>query len=134
MKRYLTTVVAALLAISVAQAAIAADVCVADGAQQFIFKKVKKLKAGAVVPLTGVHLNGALVVPFSGSAVMKADGVTVQAGIFVHTGPAGTNFTMGWTTTTALAGFASYDNNGDYLTDSGPLVLTTVDCSTIVIP
>jgi len=122
----------ALLAVVHATDSWAKDVCVSDGSNTFIFKKVKTLRPGNAVPLVGIYQALGRATTFDGSAVMRADG-SIAAGIFVHTLADDTgNFTMEWITDPSLAGVAKFDHNGDHESD-GTLDLRVVDCSRIVL-
>jgi hypothetical protein len=123
------------VAFSIAAPTLAKDTCLSDGSNTYIFKKVKKLKAGRAVSLQGIFLEGGgQAAPFDGSAMMLGDGVTVRVGVFVHSLALGTNnFTVEWTTTTDFTGTADFDNDGNFVS-SGTLNLSTVDCKTVTIP
>jgi hypothetical protein len=136
MKRSLTIVLAAFIAVVGAHAAHANDLCLsaAPAPDRFIIKKAKKLKANSAVALNGIWFAGMSSAPFNGSAIMKADGTTVRAGIFVHSLAVDpVNFTVEWTTDATFAGTANYDANGDFMADA-TLTLAAVDCSTLTAP
>ena len=129
---------AALLVLLLAPAAFAKNLCLTtpEGANVFVFEGFKKPAPGKSVPLRGVWYDPiGLVAPFDGSAMMRSDKTTVVAGIAVHamTISGGPNFTMEWVTTTALAGEAPFDSNGDFKHD-GALSLSVKDCKTVAIP
>jgi len=100
----------------------------------FVFRDVKPLAAGGVIPLDGLFFTAARKLePVHGSAVMAADG-SVRIGLFVHSSAASTNdFTMSGIAASDFSGTLNYDTNGDFVPD-GTLVMTATDCTTIVIP
>ena len=117
--------------------AYAKDLCIGDPGTLIRFSKVKLPKtAGSATTLqgSGVFISGAVNV-ITGAAVRLTDG-TIQLGLMSHgKGGAGLNdYTLGGIVDDTLAGTLNYDNAGDYNKDSGTLVFTVIDCSTIVFP
>ena len=111
----------------------AKDICTTDGSNAFVFKSVKNLRPGGVIPLLGTFRAANRTVNFDGSAAMRPDG-SIIAGIFVHSLADNTNnFTLEWTTDATLAGTAKFDGNGDHQSD-GTLELRSVDCKSLSIP
>lgn len=120
----------------VAQAA-AKDVCLTDQFNtSYVFRKVKKLKAGVAVPLTGFRvLLNQDVLPIEGTAMMKSDG-TVVAGMTVHgfLTAQGGDLLVRWTAADAsLAGSGVYDLS-PLDGPEGGFTFTSVACSTVTIP
>jgi hypothetical protein len=125
-----------LVLLTVATAPVwARDLCIGDGSSTFVFRKVKTLRPGGAIALTGLYFNGFTTVPVEGGATMRSDG-TVAAGVFVHSADGGLarNSTLEWVTNSTLAGTVPYDNDGDFLADDGVLNLSVIDCKMIVLP
>ena len=116
-------------------AALAGDKCVKDAfGNLLLFKKVKILRPGGVVALTGMFISGTSA-PLTGAAVMRADG-TVRIGVFLHTldPTLGTvNATYEWTADADFAGAGVFDSDGDYVSN-GAISFLAYDCKTIPIP
>lgn len=111
------------------------DLCVTDGPNTFVFRKVQRLEPGGAISVQGIwRSSGTRALPFHGGAIMASDG-TVRLGLFVHsTADGGTNdFTLSGETDTLFAGILSFDNDGDFV-PNGSLTLQSVDCATIAIP
>ena len=117
--------------------ASAKDVCLKDQFNNsYVFRKVKTLRAGAAVPLTGFEVLLNLdVLPIEGTAMMRTDG-TVIAGMTVHgqLTAQGVDALVRW-----FASDATLAGSGDY--DLSPLdgpeggyTFTSVDCATVAIP
>jgi hypothetical protein len=117
-------------------AALAADKCLKDAfGNLLVFKRVKILRPGGAVALTGMFISGAVSSPLTGAAVMRADG-TVRVGVFLHTlhPTLGTvNATYEWTADADFAGAGVFDTDGDYLSN-GAISFLTYDCKAFPIP
>lgn len=115
--------------------AAAKDICLTDGSSHYVFKKVKTLHPGAAVPLTGyvVFKNGFDTYPLTGTAMMKQDGTVVAGVTALELGGPGTSTILLWYGDTSLAGSGYYDKSPFSGVDGG-VDLTSVDCSTIVVP
>jgi hypothetical protein len=135
--RFGVCILSAALAAS-AVPATAKDICVSDGAHRHKFKGVKSLKKpGSISALTGLFINGDLVAPSSGTAIVRGDGA-VLIGITVHaadTDPTGTGVEF----TFQMLGDASFTASGSYRYADDPEIgslasWTPIDCKTIVVP
>jgi hypothetical protein len=121
--------------------ALAKDICVQEFpfGLTYVFSKVKTLRPGRVVPLTGarVFAIGSNVVPVDGTAVMRADG-TVNIGVLVHNmspslSQPTNSFLVSMEADGAFTGTGTIDGDGDFQAD-GPVTWTAVDCASITIP
>jgi hypothetical protein len=132
-----------LLGLSPASA-LAKDICVHEVpvGLTYLFSKVKTLRPGRVVPLTGTRIFaiGSNAVPVHGSALMRTDGKVV-IGVVVHNmspllGASSSNFLVSMETDADFTGSGTLDADGDFTADLqlGPVTWTSVDCSTIAIP
>lgn len=114
----------------------AKDVCLKDNFNDFyVFSKAKLPKAGKTVPLSGMYIQSPHQgQPFAGSATRDKSGAAMRVGIFVQSMIVSNNITVEWTATPSTwAGAGVFDNTGDYNSD-GAMVLTAVNCNTVVIP
>jgi hypothetical protein len=121
-----------------AGSAAAGNVCLADDSSgKYIFSKLKlPKKPGTATTLQGVRIQGGLgPFPFTGAATMTTGG-SLHVAIVVHPYAAFSNeLAMGWIPTdSTLAGTAFYDSDADGYKDNGDLILTSVDCDTVVVP
>lgn len=130
----------AVLALS-ASLASAKDICVVDpNLGSFVFKKVKALKPGGTIPLTGIGTAiPTAAFPVYGSAMMNSDGsakfAIFSASMSPGACPVGCN-----NVTETLASVdgsfnatGNFDFTGDGIAD-GATSWTVVDCSTITLP
>ncbi len=128
---------ALLIVAGFATQAAAKDVCLTDQFNtSYVFRKVKKLKAGVAIPLTEFRLLvNQDVLPIEGTAMMKTDG-TVVVGMTVHgLGTAqAADVLVRWTAADAsLAGSGLYDVS-PLDGPEGGITFTSVDCGTVAIP
>ena len=94
-------------------------------------------KPGSISALTGLFINGSLVAPSTGTAIVRGDG-SVRIGITVHgadTEPTGTDVDFVFT----MLGDASFAASGSYRYADDPsngslASWTPIDCKTIVVP
>lgn len=124
-----------LLATALAGHAAAKDVCLTDGSSHYVFKKVKALKPGGAVPLTGyiVFKNNFDVFPLEGTAMMKSDGTVVAAIACLELGGPGYSTIIKWNADTTFAGDGLYDV-APFDSADGGTTFTTVDCHTVTVP
>jgi len=120
---------------------LAKDICVQEFpfGLTYLFSKVKTLRPGRVIPLTGTRIFaiGSNAVPVHGAALMRTDG-TVDVGVVVHNmspslSQPTSNFLVSMETDAAFTGTGTLDGDGDFQAD-GPVTWTSIDCSTIAIP
>jgi hypothetical protein len=119
-------------------AAQAKDVCVEQGTERLVFKKVKALKKpGTIVPLNGVYIEtGGLggVGVMSGTAFVRSDGEVVF-GVYINgTYTAGVG--LGYDITINMIGAPTFDADGYYVRN-GALTSdswTPIDCKDVVLP
>jgi hypothetical protein len=134
--RVIATLLAATAVMTLASpsTASAKDICLSEANEaELVFSKVKALKPGGAVALTGTWIFNGNSWPMSGSAIMRTNGAVL---IQVFVGTAGAN-DMGqrvqWVGDSSFAGEADYDSDGDNTPD-GALTLTALDCETVVFP
>lgn len=136
-------ILASLLLVAFASSAWAKDICVSDSATgQHVFRKVKGLKPGGAIPLTGFTVFFGQLLPLTGTAVMSSTG-SVRIGVMVHamSGVDGQNglYETVENADATFAGSGVWDNGDhdtqtrDYMGDQA-LTWTSIDCSTVVIP
>lgn len=136
MKRY-RALLTVLLSTGLAGAAAAKDICLVNGGsgETLVLRKVKKLKAGGTIPLSGMFISAGVFGACDGAAAMNSAGNSVSVGVFCHTLLLGNDFSWAWTATDAtLTGTGDRDTNGDNNPDGSPITIDTIDCSTITIP
>jgi hypothetical protein len=76
--------VALVVGLAAPYAAQAKDVCVEQGTERLVFKKVKALKKpGTVVPLHGIYIDNGSIGAMSGTAFVRSAG-DVVFGVTVH--------------------------------------------------
>ena len=116
--------------------AAAKDICVQQGDQRLVFKKVKSLKKrGAIVPLSGVFLQAGDAGPITGTAFVRSDGQVV-VGVTVI----GHNFSEGIDRDILIQMVvdpATLSGNGTYQTVGGGLTSDgwqPIDCRDVVLP
>ena len=133
-RQWLPVILGLVFAVLGSAAAAPKDLCVTDGPNTFVFRRVEQLKPGGAISVQGIWRANTRVLPFHGGAVMASDG-TVRLGLFVHsTADGGSNdFTLSGETDTLFAGPLSFDNDGDFKPND-TLTLESVDCATVTIP
>jgi hypothetical protein len=137
MKRFLVCILALVLVTFMSLGSVLAkDICVGDSwGYQYIFKQVKALsKPGQASPLNGIVIySDNHTAPFSGTAIVKADG-TIGIGLFFYYAEYGMNWDAhlnGATFDTATGPF----DNGPTGTSSGTMTFTGyINCKDIVLP
>jgi len=128
-----------LLGLAPAQA-LAKDVCIRQtGSGRYIFRAVKTLRPGRVVPLTGAFVFPGFdfAFPVDGTAVMRADG-TVNIGVMVHSmnaspSPTSSSFLVVLEANADFTGTGTVDLDGDF-SPNDTVAWTSVSCSSVAIP
>jgi hypothetical protein len=125
-------VLAAALAV---EAANAKDICVSAGEPVFWrFAKVKPLKkAGAVAPLNGYFFDSKTLIPVTGTAVKRSDGLVV-VGVYVHSQDPLFDIDAAGVllVDAAFTGTGKLRNDGE--TASTDLTWTGTDCRNVPVP
>jgi hypothetical protein len=124
------------LALAVPAAAQAKDVCVTQGNELLVFKKVKALKKpGTVVPLHGVFSVLGTYGTIDGTAFVRNDGQVVF-GVTVH-GDYTSPPALGYDISIMMIGGADFAANGYYRTSNGGFTSdawTPIDCKEATLP
>jgi hypothetical protein len=137
MKRHKVALFTVLLLTSLAGVAAAKDICLENegSGEKLLLRKVKKLKPGGAIALSGTFVSGGNFAACNGAAAMNSAGSSVMVGVLCHSLVLGNNFSWEWTATDAtLTGTGDRDTNGDYEPDGSPITINSIDCSTVTIP
>jgi hypothetical protein len=122
------------LALLAPSPAFAKRICVRDdGDSIWLFPKVKKLKPGQAIALSGVFLPNSA--PVTGTAYMDFTGA-VRIGVFVHSMAPFSNsnsFAVNILGDTDFAGAGNHDSDGDNVGE-GPSTWTALDCAEALNP
>ena len=114
----------------------AKDVCVEQGGQRLLFKKVKALKKpGAVVPLHGIFSADGAIGTIVGTAWVRSDGQVVF-GVTVH-GDYTSPPALGYDISIMMIGGPDFNATGYYRTSTGSFTSdgwTPIDCRDVVLP
>jgi hypothetical protein len=114
----------------------AKDLCVEQGNQRLLFKKVKALKKpGAVVPLHGIYSDGGLIGSIEGTAWVRSDGQVV-VGVTVH-GDYTSPPALGYDISIMMIVGSDLGGTGYYRTSTGGFTSdawTPIDCREVVLP
>lgn len=137
LNRYRVALLTVLLSTGLAGAAGAKDICLVNGdsGETLVLRKVKKLKPGGAIPLSGVFTSGPIFSACDGAAAMNSAGNSISVGVSCHTLLDGNSFSWVWTATdAALTGAGDRDTNGDDEPDGVPISMVSIDCRTVTIP
>jgi hypothetical protein len=120
----------------VAGAASAKSVCVQDAFSNYlVFRKAKApAKPGATALLQGLYVDTGASFPFSGSAIVRANG-DVVFGVTVHAVLIGGNYVYAMTRVgdSSFDATRNYDTDGDGDVDASQS-WTPVDCGSLALP
>ena len=133
-----SAIVALPLVLFLTAASYAKDICVKDQyGIHYIFNRVRALRPGKAVALTGTYHPGDQSCPLTGSAVLTT-GNQLRVALFVHCmAPIGSNnFTVAAVGTPDFNVAGDFDNNGDYEENNGGTgyTLSPLDCATVPVP